>query len=386
MTDAVSKAMALGENLKRFRCARGLTQKQLAQIIGYTEKSVSKWENGKGMPSAETVLRLSLLFGISPERLMLRETGEKYFLGIDGGGTKTAFKLTDGNGNTVRELCLGPGNPNDVGMDKTQALLRKGIGEVCAGIALSDVTMFAGLSGGGLTGDNAGVLRRFFREFGFFAFENGSDIENLAGLADSQRCVLVIMGTGFAVFAVDGEKRKRIAGWGQLFDDGGSAYTLGRDGITAALCECDGSGEKTLISGLLTERLGKTAEEALAQFYREGKKYIASFADTVFEAAEAGDRVALDILERNMSFAAEKINTALGCFGEGAEGEVIPVFVSGGLCARAEVLFEMIGRHTEGCRLVKLEKAPVEGALNRARRIFEEKAKISGKTEGAEQC
>ena len=298
---------------------------------------------------------------------------EKYYLGIDGGGTKTLFRLADAYGRKIKDVCKGPSNPNDIGMDAAMALLKEGINEVCGDISHADIVMFAGLSGGGMTGNNAEKFKHFFENFDFCAFENGSDIENLVSLTEEGRRVLVIMGTGFIVYALDGEMRRRIAGWGQFFDDGGSGYTLGRDAITAVLDAFDGSGEATLLTALLEVRIGEPAEKHLGTFYRGGKSYIASFADLVFVAAERGDHIAANILERNMAFVAEKIRTALLGFSAG-EAE-IPVYMAGGLTKRADVLFPLIEKHlaNASCKLLCMDKEPVEGALRRAKTILIEK-------------
>ena len=293
-------------------------------------------------------------------------------LGIDGGGTKTVFKLTDLDGNVLNRVTKGAANPNDIGIEAAKELLKDGISEVCQGIPLSRVTMFAGIAGGGLSGNNAEILNRFFAGFGFNTFENGSDIENLVSLADREECVLVIMGTGFVVFALNGNERKRVSGWGQFFDEGGSGYTIGRDCITAVLCESDGSGKKTMLSRLLEDKAGRTAEENLAEFYRGGKKYIADFSDIVFLGAEQNDGVAKEILDKNMEFAACKIMTAVRTFGKSCE--TIPVFVSGGLTNKSEILFPIIKKHLGNtpCELIKLEAEPVDGAVARAKKIFTE--------------
>lgn len=169
----------------------------MAEKIGYTEKSVSKWEKGKGLPTVEMLIRLSEFFGISADEILFEKTSHHYFLGIDGGGTKTVFKLIDENGAVIHTVLKGSANPNDIGMEQALALLKEGIHEVSRGISYSSITMFAGISGGGLSGNNAEIFRQFFKKFGFFAFENGSDIENLVSLSDYEKCILVIMGTGF---------------------------------------------------------------------------------------------------------------------------------------------------------------------------------------------
>ncbi len=378
----MNKPIKFSENLKYYRTKLCLTQRQLAKHIGYTEKSVSKWENGNGLPPMEMLLKLADLFKISLDELVFEKTTCNYFLGIDGGGTKTVFKLIDENGTTLNKIYKGSCNPNDIGIENAFALLKDGINEACRGIPFANITMFAGISGGGLTGNNNKMLSRFFDKFGFFAFDNGSDIENLVALSEQEKCILIIMGTGFVVYALDAEKRKRISGWGQFFDEGGSGYTLGKDAITAALCEIDGSGEKTLLTTLFSERLGETVEGHLAKFYQGGKRYIASFADLVFAAAEQGDKIAFEILEKNMKFVAHRINTAAAEFTNDTPDQ-IPVLFSGGISMKNDLLFPLIEKHitAANCNLISIQSEPVDGALRKAKKIFEIKAKETEKGE-----
>ena len=305
----------------------------------------------------------------------MKHTTKHYFLGIDGGGTKTVFRLTDENGTVVREIRKGAVNPNDIGMENAISLLRSGISEICQGIAYSEITMFAGIAGGGLSGDNAKILNRFFSEFGFFAFDNGSDIENLVSLRDEDPRILVIMGTGFIVYAINGTKRKRIAGWGQFFDDGGSGYTLGKDAITAVLCAGDGSGKPTLLTKLLEDKIGETAEAHLVQFYQGGKSYIAEFAELVFLASSGGDEIANAILENNLSFVAHRIDTALNALTKHPQNKMpIPAFFAGGISRKSDIIFPIIEKHLRNCscQLIRLDNEPVDGAIRRASKIFEE--------------
>lgn len=360
------------KNLRLCREKQGLTQKQLAERIGYTEKSVSKWENGGGFPSLEVVAQLAVIFGVSINELVYQKTQDRYCLGIDGGGTKTVFKMEDEKRKTLRTVVKGASNPNDIGIDAAKQLLDEGIREVCGDISYGSIAMFAGISGGGLTGNYAKVLHRHFEKYGFLTFENGSDIENLAALAENDPCVLVIMGTGFIVFAQHNAARHRLAGWGQYFDDGGSGYTIGRDAVCAALRALDGSGAPTLLGSLIEKRLGESVEAHVSAFYREGKKSIADMADLVFSAAEAGDAAAQGILERNMAFAAEIIDAALSKIPTDAP---VPVYFSGGISAQHATLFPLIRRHlrAKNHQLIHLEKSPVDGALIHARRLLDEK-------------
>lgn len=369
----MKRNIAFAENLKYYRAKLGLTQKQLAQKIGYTEKSVSKWESGGALPTMEMVLTLADLFNLSLDELIFENNTCYYFLGIDGGGTKTSFKLTDKSGMLLNKVSKGPSNPNDIGIEQTLAVLKDGINEVCKGIPYNKVTLFAGLAGFGTPGDNTDVLSRFLDKFGFFAYCSGNDIENIAALSDYKKCILVIMGTGFNVYAINGTKKKGFAGWGQLFDEGGCGYTLGRDAITAALCAEDGSGNPTLLTELFIKRLGQTTGAHLTKFYQGGKRYIAEFAELVFQAAASRDSVAMEILEKNATFAAGKINAALRELNTDTAAQSIPVIFAGGISKQHRILFPLIQKYiTNKCNLMHLEHEPVDGAVLKAKNLFEE--------------
>ena len=60
----------LSDNIIRLRHKHKLTQEQLANFIGVTKASVSKWENGTSDPSTSNLLALAKLYGISAEELL----------------------------------------------------------------------------------------------------------------------------------------------------------------------------------------------------------------------------------------------------------------------------------------------------------------------------
>ena len=62
-----------GEFIKALRKERNMTQLELSQKLNCTDKAVSRWETGKGLPDADTLLALSNLFGISINEILLGE-------------------------------------------------------------------------------------------------------------------------------------------------------------------------------------------------------------------------------------------------------------------------------------------------------------------------
>ncbi len=67
----------LSRNLVRCRKAAGLTQLQVAEKLNYSDKAVSKWERGEGLPDVAVLKALSELYGVSLDYLVTEHEGEK---------------------------------------------------------------------------------------------------------------------------------------------------------------------------------------------------------------------------------------------------------------------------------------------------------------------
>ena len=59
-----------GSTIKMLREARGMTQAQLAERIGVSDKAVSKWETAKGLPDISLLQPLAAALGVSVIELM----------------------------------------------------------------------------------------------------------------------------------------------------------------------------------------------------------------------------------------------------------------------------------------------------------------------------
>ena len=58
------------DTIKGLREQRGLTQRALAEAVGVTDKAVSKWESGRGLPDISLVEPLSAALGVSVAELL----------------------------------------------------------------------------------------------------------------------------------------------------------------------------------------------------------------------------------------------------------------------------------------------------------------------------
>ena len=62
--------MNLSDNLKRIRKENNLSQEQLADKLGVSRQSVSKWESGQAYPEMDKVLQLCQLFNLNIDELL----------------------------------------------------------------------------------------------------------------------------------------------------------------------------------------------------------------------------------------------------------------------------------------------------------------------------
>ncbi|MBQ9618664.1 MAG: helix-turn-helix transcriptional regulator, partial [Oscillibacter sp.] len=74
-----------GSMIKRLRETRNLTQRQLGESIGVSDKAVSKWETGRGYPDISLLEALAAALGVSVIELLA---------GDDVTNTNRAFRMS----------------------------------------------------------------------------------------------------------------------------------------------------------------------------------------------------------------------------------------------------------------------------------------------------
>lgn len=61
---------SFGNNLRELRERIGRSQYQLGNLVGVTDKAVSKWENGTAYPSASNITKLCDVLGVTTDELL----------------------------------------------------------------------------------------------------------------------------------------------------------------------------------------------------------------------------------------------------------------------------------------------------------------------------
>lgn len=59
-----------GDYLRRLRAENGLSQEKLAEKLGVSRQSVSKWEQGYAVPDTDNMMKLSKLYGVSVDDIL----------------------------------------------------------------------------------------------------------------------------------------------------------------------------------------------------------------------------------------------------------------------------------------------------------------------------
>ncbi len=66
----------IAKNLIALRTKARLTQLQLAEMLNYSDKAVSKWERGEAVPDLRVLIRLSEIYGVSVDEIVKAESLE----------------------------------------------------------------------------------------------------------------------------------------------------------------------------------------------------------------------------------------------------------------------------------------------------------------------
>lgn len=280
-----------------------------------------------------------------------------YYLGIDGGGSKTAFLITDEAGHTVAEGVTEGCSYPQIGIhgvarvisDKLELLFHE------TGLEKSDIKGAAvGLPCYGEDRSADEELKRTVT--GAIALPDVcicNDVElGWAGSLGLEAGVHVVAGTGAIAYGRNRKgNRARSNGWHEDFSDEGSGYWLGMQALALFARQADGRMERSVLYERMQEALGITCMEELVPLYgtkyKGNRKKIAALQMTVFEAAKDGDANAVMLYEKAAGELAASIRAVASKL-EFGEKEPIPVSYSGGVFQVGEYIMKPLREMLDG--------------------------------------
>lgn len=226
---------------------------------------------------------------------------EKLFIGIDGGGTKTAVRIEDAQGRCLGTALSGPGNIR-LSVATAWASLLTGITAALAqaGLAL-DPDRYALHVGLGLAGtEDVSACQAFLacpHPFTTLTLRSDAYSACLGAHAGADGAIIII-GTGTVGLQIEGEQVTQVGGWGFPLDDVGAGSWLGLQCLRAALRGQDGRAAMTPLLRAVLARFADDPGRLVAWSSTADATGYAGFAPLVVEYAADNDPVAVTLMQR----------------------------------------------------------------------------------------
>lgn len=241
----------------------------------------------------------------------------KYYIGIDGGGSKTKFLCFDhagrecGSATTIGTYCAQDG------IDAVLSRLKDGISQ-CLPEETADVLIGFGMPAYGENRELDVLVAQKIRN-AFSPMRVHIDNDAAIGWAGSLAMkpgISVVAGTGSIAYGRDAAgKAERCGGWHEFFSDEGSGYWLGKQLLQIFSQQSDGRLEKTMLYDLVRSELDLQEDfdiiALVNQRYARSRKDTASLQKILLEAARMGDPHALACYDRASEELSKLIVTAL---------------------------------------------------------------------------
>jgi glucosamine kinase len=302
-----------------------------------------------------------------------------YYLGIDGGGTKTRCVLADET--TVLAKAM-TGGSNIVRLGETQAreALHSAIRQVCAAARISPDRIQAICIGaaGAARPEIAARIRSILNEL-------APEIApaNIEVVGDTQIAleaafgagpgVIVIAGTGSIAYGRDAAGHTaRAGGWGFAVSDKGSGHWIGRRAISAILSARDQGLETGLAAMVFQAWKLTTIDDLVRQANSTPPPDFPRLFPIVLRAAAEADPIARELLSDAGAKLAELATIIVRRLAPHASEAMLPVAMTGSVFRQSsdvrQVFYNTLKKSFPGIDVRQELADPVEGALARARR------------------
>lgn len=299
-----------------------------------------------------------------------------YYLGVDGGATKTKIALVDGTGRLVAGGLSGGSNYQTVGVDGAARHLAEALKAVLAD-GRRPSALCLGLAGLDSEGDYDPVARfvgQALRSLGLtipWTAVNDVVVAWAAHFRGNPGAVIV-SGSGAVSLAVgDDGQSAHGDGWGHWIGDEGSGFWIGRAGLVAVARQIDGRGDATQLHSAFSSFSESEPAAWFSALYTHPHPHglITSFAPYVVDCAEQGDRIAGEILAKAGRALAVTVSATLRRVGLGEGAEVA---MAGSLLRHSDLLrthfeTELVSRIPDSSTAL-LEAGPEMGAAFLARK------------------
>jgi glucosamine kinase len=293
----------------------------------------------------------------------------RWFIGIDGGGTRTRALVLDARGGEVARVS-GPAalaDPRDPEAAAAPIATVARLAAEAAGRALPCTALHAGIAGVGREpvrrSTEAAVTKLGLAEAVRVDTDAKAAFHDAFGDGPG---ILLISGTGSVAWGRNERGAEgRVGGWGSLLGDEGSGYAIGLEALRRVARAADGRGPTTALRRAILPHLGLDKAESLVTWAAEAKKAdVAALVPVVVECTRAGDLVAAEIMSQAGDSLARHVLAVLDNLGPWSVAPAVAL--SGGLLQRDGPLRHAMEVSILERRLGLLDREP-DAALGAAR-------------------
>lgn len=288
----------------------------------------------------------------------------RYFIAIDGGGTKTESVLFSEEGQVLeRDITQGV-NALDVGIELSKQRVAGAVERLMAKVPEGGelTAVYGGLAA--CVDYFPGVMHRHIAPIcpGSILRLEGDGGSLIAAMQGHSDGASLIAGTGSSMYIRNGDQLQRYGGWGPQIDTEGSGFKLGLHAFYSAFRSFDGRGPKTILYELIAQKLGDRPENCLPEIYAKGRPFISLFAQCVFDGRKQGDAEACRIFDHGVKCLAELVE-----IGERVLDKEFCVFTGGGLFSNFPEYWEALRLASpKRATLIPIDSAPIYGAAAEA--------------------
>lgn len=297
----------------------------------------------------------------------------KYYIGVDGGSTKTTFAIAREDGVPIQIVTRGGCSYQSVGVDTSVRMIDREIRELMLHLNISSEECAGCCIGMPCYGENASVDRVILDDMKKMLYpipvHMVNDVEvGWAGALECQEGIHVAAGTGSIAFGKGkNQKSMRCGGWNEFYGDEGSCYWIGRQAMSLFSKEADGRVPKGALYDIVKRELGLINDFYFTDVIRDSwapyRWKVAAFQLYAFQAVQEGDEAVRSIYEG----AAKELAFMVKTIGDKLEftADKIDVSYSGGLFHVGELILTPLKKEVEnlGYTLKKPRYSATEGAL-----------------------
>jgi N-acetylglucosamine kinase-like BadF-type ATPase len=303
-----------------------------------------------------------------------------YYLGIDGGGTKTRCVLADET-TVLATAMTGGSNIVRLGERQAREALHAAIHQVCAAARISPDQVRAiciGAAGAARPEIEAkllNILAEIVPKTIPASIEIvGDTVIALEAAFGAGPGVIAIAGTGSIVYGRDARGRTaRAGGWGFAISDEGSGHWIGRRSISAIVSARDQGLETALTALVLQEWKLKTMDELVEQANSTPPPDFPRLFPIVLRAADKADAIARHLLADAGAKLANLAAIVVRRLAPHAPGDMLPIAITGSVFRQSDVVREIfcntLRKNLPGIDVREGLVDPMEGALARAKRM-----------------